>query len=90
MSNKYFRFYLKRDYQLYVIKSFDKYSDTISAIHQNYLTSVHLKISEQRAYQFILMIIIQYLFGLFRCKLISILNSRDAQILKKYIRQFGK
>ncbi len=90
MSNNCFCYYLKHDYQEIIIEGLDKYSNSITAIHQKYVRFGPLKISEQRAHQFIIMILVQFLFGLFRGKLISILSSKDAQILKQYIFDFNQ
>ena len=86
MPNDCFRYYIKLDYQEIIINGLNEYSKSITAIHRKYLRSSLLKISDRRAYQFVVMIIIQFLFGLTRSKTHSILSSKDALILNIYIR----
>ena len=85
MSNNCFRYYFKHDYQEIIIKGFSEFFKSIDTIIQLYLRFSLLKISYQRAYQFLIMIVIQNLFGLTRSKTHSILVSKDALILNKYI-----
>ena len=88
MLNISFSYYLKHNYQELIIKGINQYPKPIDVIIQKYLHLSPLKITHQRAHQFIIMIIIQHLFGLTCSKVHSILLSKDAQILNKYISNF--
>ena len=90
MPNDCFRNYIKLDYQEIIINGLNEYSKSITAIHRKYLRSSLLKISDRRAYQFVVMIIIQFLFGLTRSKTHSILSSKDALILNIYILSYNQ
>lgn len=89
-NSAYFGAFIKQEYQKIIIDGFIQFKEQIHELCRIYCSRNEIKDNNNRIYQLYHFIIIQYLFGLNRGQILSIISLKQAPMISNYILKLGK